>query len=280
MRRRSPEGARDLRRLRQGPGPVRQAHRGLPGGQAQVRRHDDAGREPPVGRLLRLLGPRCGRGRRIGSRSIAQLVRLGAFRLAAGDRDPDHGGIGFTWEHDLHLYFKRAKMDEMLFRDSLVPPGPGPGPRPRPPGPRHELPGAGSPRSSDPVASRVADRRDPDPQRPHPGRAATSGRSAPTRSSPTGAALRPIPLRGGLLRPAQRAPDPGRAWGSFLGRPHQRGRELPRPRGARAEVGPTITRRVLDLPLQLHRSLRAPGAPVPGDRLRPRGRCSTSRRTR
>ena len=26
-----------------------------------------------------------------------------------------HGGIGFTWENDTHLYFKRAKLDEMLF---------------------------------------------------------------------------------------------------------------------------------------------------------------------
>ncbi len=26
-----------------------------------------------------------------------------------------HGGIGFTWEHDAHLYFKRAKVDEVLF---------------------------------------------------------------------------------------------------------------------------------------------------------------------
>ena len=26
-----------------------------------------------------------------------------------------HGGIGFTWEHDAHLYLKRAKLDEMLF---------------------------------------------------------------------------------------------------------------------------------------------------------------------
>ncbi|HEX9978165.1 MAG TPA: acyl-CoA dehydrogenase, partial [Acidimicrobiia bacterium] len=26
-----------------------------------------------------------------------------------------HGGIGFTWEHDAHLYFKRAKTDELLF---------------------------------------------------------------------------------------------------------------------------------------------------------------------
>ena len=26
-----------------------------------------------------------------------------------------HGGIGFTWEHDAHLYFKRARASESLF---------------------------------------------------------------------------------------------------------------------------------------------------------------------
>jgi alkylation response protein AidB-like acyl-CoA dehydrogenase len=29
-----------------------------------------------------------------------------------------HGGIGFTWEHDLHLYLKRAHLDAMLFGDA------------------------------------------------------------------------------------------------------------------------------------------------------------------
>ncbi len=29
-----------------------------------------------------------------------------------------HGGIGFTWEHETHLYFKRAKSSETLFGDS------------------------------------------------------------------------------------------------------------------------------------------------------------------
>jgi alkylation response protein AidB-like acyl-CoA dehydrogenase len=28
-----------------------------------------------------------------------------------------HGGIGFTWEHDLHLWFKRARWNEVAFGD-------------------------------------------------------------------------------------------------------------------------------------------------------------------
>jgi len=31
-----------------------------------------------------------------------------------------HGGIGFTWEHDLHLYLRRAKSDAVLFGDIPV----------------------------------------------------------------------------------------------------------------------------------------------------------------
>lgn len=29
-----------------------------------------------------------------------------------------HGGIGFTWEHDLHLYYRRGKWDEMFLGDA------------------------------------------------------------------------------------------------------------------------------------------------------------------
>ena len=29
-----------------------------------------------------------------------------------------HGGIGFTWEHDLHLYLKRAQLDSVVFGDA------------------------------------------------------------------------------------------------------------------------------------------------------------------
>ena len=28
-----------------------------------------------------------------------------------------HGGIGFTWEHDMHFWFKRAKWNEFAFGD-------------------------------------------------------------------------------------------------------------------------------------------------------------------
>jgi alkylation response protein AidB-like acyl-CoA dehydrogenase len=31
-----------------------------------------------------------------------------------------HGGIGFTWEHDIHLFLRRAKLDEELFGSSTV----------------------------------------------------------------------------------------------------------------------------------------------------------------
>jgi alkylation response protein AidB-like acyl-CoA dehydrogenase len=29
-----------------------------------------------------------------------------------------HGGIAFTWEHDMHLYLRRIKSDEALFGDA------------------------------------------------------------------------------------------------------------------------------------------------------------------
>lgn len=29
-----------------------------------------------------------------------------------------HGGIGFTWEHDLHLYLKRSQLDQLRFGDA------------------------------------------------------------------------------------------------------------------------------------------------------------------
>ena len=40
------------------------------------------------------------------------------FNKVAGDNIQVHGGIGFTWEHPAHLYFKKAKSDSLLFGSS------------------------------------------------------------------------------------------------------------------------------------------------------------------
>ncbi len=40
-----------------------------------------------------------------------------AYFFCAAESIQVHGGIGFTWEHDAHLYFKRAKSSELLFGD-------------------------------------------------------------------------------------------------------------------------------------------------------------------
>jgi alkylation response protein AidB-like acyl-CoA dehydrogenase len=50
--------------------------------------------------------------------SMAKAYVSDAYRKAAGDGIQLHGGIGFTWEHDLHLYFKRAKGSEVTFGDA------------------------------------------------------------------------------------------------------------------------------------------------------------------
>ncbi|WP_405979331.1 acyl-CoA dehydrogenase family protein [Streptomyces sp. NBC_00158] len=46
---------------------------------------------------------------------LALAQGLEALRTTAGEAIQLHGGIGFTWEHDAHLYFKRAAADELLF---------------------------------------------------------------------------------------------------------------------------------------------------------------------
>ncbi len=52
--------------------------------------------------------------------TVASLVKALAsdtyFHVAA-ENIQIHGGIGFTWEHDAHLYFKRAKSSELFLGD-------------------------------------------------------------------------------------------------------------------------------------------------------------------
>lgn len=40
-----------------------------------------------------------------------------AYRRVTADSIQVHGGIGFTWDHDIHLHFKRAKTLEYTFGD-------------------------------------------------------------------------------------------------------------------------------------------------------------------
>lgn len=47
--------------------------------------------------------------------SIAKVSCSQAFYHIAAESIQMHGGIGFTWEHPAHLYFKRAKSSEVLF---------------------------------------------------------------------------------------------------------------------------------------------------------------------
>ena len=46
--------------------------------------------------------------------SVAKALASDAFMLAAREAVQLHGGIGFTWEHDTHLYFKRAQSSSVL----------------------------------------------------------------------------------------------------------------------------------------------------------------------
>ncbi|AWH92946.1 acyl-CoA dehydrogenase family protein [Dietzia lutea] len=68
-------------------------------------------------------------GRREGGSGTAELAdRAAAARVlatraamtAAEESIQVHGGIGFTWEHPLHHYFRRAKANQLLFGDDAV----------------------------------------------------------------------------------------------------------------------------------------------------------------
>jgi alkylation response protein AidB-like acyl-CoA dehydrogenase len=48
---------------------------------------------------------------------LAKAYCSEAFFHASAENIQIHGGIGFTWEHPAHLYFKRAKSSELLFGD-------------------------------------------------------------------------------------------------------------------------------------------------------------------
>ena len=47
--------------------------------------------------------------------ALAKVRCSDAFFDVTAEMIQVHGGIGFTWEHDAHLYFKRARTDQLLF---------------------------------------------------------------------------------------------------------------------------------------------------------------------
>ena len=50
--------------------------------------------------------------------SVAKAYCSDAYREVGNRGVQIHGGMGFTWEHNLHLYYKRSKSSETLFGDA------------------------------------------------------------------------------------------------------------------------------------------------------------------
>jgi alkylation response protein AidB-like acyl-CoA dehydrogenase len=50
--------------------------------------------------------------------SAVKAYSAEAVELCAASCIQIHGGIGFTWEHDAHLFWRRAKVDRLLLGDA------------------------------------------------------------------------------------------------------------------------------------------------------------------
>ena len=100
------------------PRAVRPPDRPVPGGEAPVRRHARHARAGPG----RGLGRRPGRSRRTNTASPSpprpRWLPSGRVPLAK-DCIQVLGGIGFTWEHDAHLYLRRAVATRALLPASV-----------------------------------------------------------------------------------------------------------------------------------------------------------------
>ena len=101
---------RRRRRLRQGTRAVRHAHRSLPVDQAPPAPTAWCGPSWPAPRCT---PPRSSRRR--GRPSAAKVLAGDAAVTNASTSFQVHGGMGFTWEVDVHLYLKRAWMLDRQF---------------------------------------------------------------------------------------------------------------------------------------------------------------------
>ena len=52
--------------------------------------------------------------------AVAHVVCSEAFLFVAAENIQVHGGIGFTWEHPAHLYYRRAKSSQLFFGGPAV----------------------------------------------------------------------------------------------------------------------------------------------------------------
>ena len=52
--------------------------------------------------------------------AVAHVVCSEAYMFVAAENIQVHGGIGFTWEHPAHLYYRRAKSSQLLFGGPAV----------------------------------------------------------------------------------------------------------------------------------------------------------------
>ena len=50
--------------------------------------------------------------------SVAKMYASDAYREVGNRAIQVHGGMGFTWENDCHLYYRRAKVSELMFGDA------------------------------------------------------------------------------------------------------------------------------------------------------------------
>jgi len=50
--------------------------------------------------------------------ALARSYASDSFTSCAAESLQVHGGIGFTWEHDVHLFFKRARSSSTLLGDA------------------------------------------------------------------------------------------------------------------------------------------------------------------
>jgi alkylation response protein AidB-like acyl-CoA dehydrogenase len=51
--------------------------------------------------------------------SMAKAYASDCYREVGNLGIQVHGGIGFTWDHEIHFYYKRAKASELMFGDAI-----------------------------------------------------------------------------------------------------------------------------------------------------------------